>query len=169
MSFPKHAAVPAAAGTVASGSGLFGEVHLFEEVGSVSDAVDYEKHVADVERDVAAESRIESDVAHGREPRAVEIHADQLAPAVEYRRTGVAARGVVVRKEADGNGRAAVDLHAPASVVLGGDDVAEPLRDVVIVNFRIVLFQNTFDSGVGLVIYPVGILIAAYLAVSRAA
>lgn len=92
----------------------------------------------------------------------------RLAPAVEYRRAGVAACGMVVRKEADGNGRAAVDLHAPASVVLGGDDVAEPLRDVVVVNFRIVLFQNTFDSGVGLVIYSVGIPVAAYLAVSHA-
>ena len=63
--FSKRAAVPAAGGTVASESGLFGEVHLFEEVGSVSDAVDYEKYVTDVERDVAAESRIEGDVAHG--------------------------------------------------------------------------------------------------------
>lgn len=78
--FSKRAAVPAACGTVASENGLFGEVHLFEEVGSVSDAVDYEKHVADVERDVAAESRVEGDVAHGREPRAVEIHADQARP-----------------------------------------------------------------------------------------
>ena len=39
-------------------------------------------------------------------PCAVEIHADQLAPCVEDRRSGVAARGVVRSEEADGHRRA---------------------------------------------------------------
>ena len=46
---------------------------------SVSNLVDYEKEVADVKRNVAADLRVKYDVAHRALPYAVEVDADEVA------------------------------------------------------------------------------------------
>ena len=71
--------------------------------------------------------------------KVVEIQPHQFAPAVDDRRTGVAARRVVGGQEADGYRLAAVDRRRPAPVVLRGVELAQGLRDVVVVNLGIVL------------------------------
>ena len=100
------------------------ERHLPDELPGIADAVDDEQHVADVHGDVAADRRVEGNVAHRRAPRAVEVQADELAAGVQHRRSGVAARRVVRRQEADRHRAAAVDLDAPASVILRRVEVA---------------------------------------------
>ena len=58
------------------------ERHLLEQVARSADTVHNEQHVADVHGDIAADVRIEGDVAHRREPRAVEVDAHQFAAGV---------------------------------------------------------------------------------------
>ena len=77
------------------------ERHLLEQVARSADTVHNEQHVADVHGDVAADRRVEGDVAHRRTPRAVEIDAHQFAVGVDDRRTGVAARNVEIRQKSD--------------------------------------------------------------------
>ena len=61
------------------------ERHLLEQVARSADTVHDEQHVADVHGDVAADRRVEGDVAHRRTPRAVEIDTDEFAPGVQHR------------------------------------------------------------------------------------
>ena len=52
---------------------------------SVSNLVYYEKEVADVKRNVAADLRVEHDIAHRAFPHAVEVDAYEVAVLVDDR------------------------------------------------------------------------------------
>ena len=77
---------------------LVNECHFFKQMVGVGDLVDDEEDVADVKGDVAADLRIEDDVAHGAFPYAVEVEADEVSVGVDHRAAGVAAGGVVLEK-----------------------------------------------------------------------
>ena len=62
------------------------DTHLLDKPLGTAHLVYYEQHVADVADDVAAEGLVELDVGHGREPCAVEVHADELTLVVEHGR-----------------------------------------------------------------------------------
>ena len=64
---------------------LLDKHHLFEQMIGICYLVDGEEDVADVERDVAADLRIENDVAHCAFPHAVEIQTDEVAVSVDDR------------------------------------------------------------------------------------
>lgn len=61
------------------------ELHFVEEMLRMSDVLDGEEQVADIERDVPAEIRTERDVAHRSFPYAVEIDSDEVAVRIDYR------------------------------------------------------------------------------------
>ena len=63
------------------------DAHLLDKPACTAHFVDSEQYVADVADDVTAESLIELDVAHCREPSTVEVYADKLALAIEDWRT----------------------------------------------------------------------------------
>lgn len=83
--FPRHGYVSGKTSRKRSSTPLLSYVHLVEQIARPADLVDQEKHVADVDGDITALGRVELDVAHRAFPRAVEVQADQFAPAVEHR------------------------------------------------------------------------------------
>ena len=71
-------------------------------------------------------------------------------------------------QEADGYRPAAVDRRRPASVVLRGIELAQRLRDVVVVNLGVVLGDDAVEGGLRLVVFAVGIFVAPDMAVGHA-
>ena len=110
----------------------------------VSDLVDDEEDVADVKGDVAADLRIEDDVAHGAFPHAVEVEADEVSVGVDHRAAGVAACSVVCGYEAYGNLSGRV---CPTSVIFFCIYVTQALRDIVVEDVGIVLLHDALDGG----------------------
>ena len=105
----------------------FGSIHdaqFVDEVRGTGILLDDEERVADVHAGGALRRGAEGDVARQAFVVAVEGGADELAAGVQHRRSGVAARRVVRRQEADRHRAAAVDLDAPASVILRRVEVA---------------------------------------------
>jgi hypothetical protein len=68
----------------------------------VSDLVHDEQQVPDVQGDVPADFGVEGNVGHRSFPYAVEVDADEVAVGVDDRASGVAAGGMVRRKEQTG-------------------------------------------------------------------
>ena len=71
-------------------------------------------------------------------------------------------------QEADGYRPAAVDRRRPASVVLRGIELAQRLRDVVVVNLGVVLGDDAVEGGLRFVVFAVGIFVAPDMAVGHA-
>ena len=63
------------------------QIHLLEQVACAANTVDDKEHVAYVDRYVTADAWVELDVAHCRTPCAVEVDTNELALAVDYRRS----------------------------------------------------------------------------------
>ena len=80
---------------------LFLHAYLFQQTVGVSPLVDHVDHIPDVNANAAREVGVEVDVGRQAVPVAVESEADELPLAVEHWRAAVAARDVVVGKEAE--------------------------------------------------------------------
>lgn len=137
---------------------FIGKVHLVEQIPSISDPVDDEKHVPDIDDDVATFGRIEFVVAHRTFPRTVEVDADQLSPAVYHRATRVTSRGVVGGHKADRYRT----VDTPTTVIFGLVQVAQSLRNVVVIDLGVVFLHNAVDGRDRLVIDPIQRMITFY-------
>ncbi len=145
------------------------ERHLVDQVPGAADAVDDQQHVADVDGDVAADRRVEGDVAHRRAPRAVEVDAHQLAAGVEARSEPELPPVVWFEaRKADRHRAAAVDFDGPAAVLLRGVQVAQLLRDVVVVNRGLSFSDDAVDGRQRPVVLAVGVFIPGHRAVGHA-
>ena len=123
----------------------------------MTDFVDDEQQVTHIQRDVAADARIEGDIAHGTFPDAVEIDADQVAVGIQHGTAGIAAGGVVRREEAH-------RLVVPAAFCI---DIPQGLGDIVIEDVGIVLLDDAFQGRNRPVIYRIHRLVARHLAVGH--
>lgn len=109
--------------------------HLFNKMIRFTDLVNNEQDIPDIEGYVAAERRIELDIAHSAFPYPVEIDTYQTALGINHGTAGVAAGGVVGRDKADRH----LAVITPAAVISACYDITELLGDIVIEYFRIVL------------------------------
>ena len=132
---------------------LFCKYHFVEQVFCSSDLFDGKEYITYVEGDVAADLRIEDDVAHRSFPYAVKVESDQISVRIDDWASGVSAGGVVSRDETY---RHLTRCICPSSVVLLCIDVAKALRDIVVEDIRIVLFHDSLDCRRRCVIYAVG-------------
>ena len=125
------------------GSGLVYKSHFVEEVGGAPDLFNGEEDVADVQADVAAEVHVEVYVAHCAFPYTVEVDTDEVSFSVDHWATRVSTSCVVSRNETYWNFASLID---PTSEILVMVDVSELLRNVIIEDLRIVLFDDSFES-----------------------
>jgi len=120
---------------------LLQNLHFIHQMFGSCQLVNHKQCIADVERDVTTDFGIVNHIAHGAFPYTVEVHTNQVAFGIEHRRTGVTATGMVGSDESYRHGT----VHFPTTVILRSIEVSQALRNVVVIDFRIILLDDTFQ------------------------